>query len=100
MVASLSGAGGLIAAIAYLYCLRLATEMRSLGGLLPICASCKSIRDDRGYWNKLEAYLEAHSIAEFTHGMCGACQSELHARTRAGAPAPAGRLGNDPASAV
>jgi DNA-binding NarL/FixJ family response regulator len=48
--------------------------VRTLTGLLPICAACKKIRDDNGYWNQLEAYIEAHSDAEFTHGLCPECR--------------------------
>jgi len=44
-----------------------------LRGLLPICAWCKKIRDDKGYWNQLEEYMEQHSEAYFTHGMCAEC---------------------------
>ncbi|MEW6488039.1 MAG: hypothetical protein AB1578_08995, partial [Thermodesulfobacteriota bacterium] len=53
-------------------------RIRTLSGLLPICASCKRIRDDKGYWNQLEAYLQAHSEAEFTHGICPECQEALY----------------------
>jgi hypothetical protein len=60
----------------------LVSEIRSLSGLLPICAHCKRIRDDRGYWNQLEAYLATHAGAEFTHGICAECQRELLARTQ------------------
>ncbi len=48
-------------------------EMKILSGLLPICAACKKIRDDHGYWNKLESYIERHSEAAFTHGICEQC---------------------------
>ena len=47
-----------------------------LRGLLPICASCKKIRDDKGYWKLLEEYLEQHSEAYFTHGMCTECMAK------------------------
>jgi len=84
----------LLTAVAFAYCVRLVSEMRSLGGLLPICASCKMIRDDRGYWNQLEAYLEEHSEAEFTHGLCSECVARL--REEAGV----GRDASSPASAA
>jgi hypothetical protein len=42
-------------------------------GLLPICSSCKKIRDDKGYWNQFEAYVEEHSEADFTYGICPEC---------------------------
>jgi PAS domain S-box-containing protein len=49
-------------------------SIRTLKGLIPICASCKKIRDDRGYWNRLEEYLEAQTGAVFSHGLCPECQ--------------------------
>lgn len=48
-------------------------EVRKLSGLLPICLSCKKIRDDRGYWNKVEEYITRYSRAKFTHGYCPDC---------------------------
>jgi len=48
-------------------------NVKTLSGLLPICMYCKKIRDDQGYWQSVEAYLEAHGGAEFTHGMCPVC---------------------------
>jgi len=53
-------------------------RVKTLGGLLPICASCKKIRDDQGYWNQIEAYIEQHSEAEFTHGICPQCARKLY----------------------
>jgi hypothetical protein len=70
----------------FAYCARLVSETRSLRGLLPICASCKRIRDDGGYWNQLEAYVEEHSEAEFTHGFCTECLRDLEIRTLGGPP--------------
>lgn len=54
------------------------SQVKTLSGLLPICASCKKIRDDRGYWNHLELYIEAHSGAEFSHGLCPDCKKKLY----------------------
>ena len=54
------------------------SEVKLLSGLLPICASCKSIRDDKGYWTRLEAYLLEHSRAEFSHGICPECARKLY----------------------
>jgi len=54
-------------------------NVKSLRGLLPICASCKKIRDDHGYWNQLEAYLVEHAGAEFTHGICPDCKALVQA---------------------
>jgi DNA-binding response OmpR family regulator len=48
-------------------------NVRTLSGLLPICASCKKIRDDKGYWATVESYLAHHSGAQFTHGLCPEC---------------------------
>lgn len=47
--------------------------INTLSGILPICASCKKIRDDQGYWEEVELYVVKHSSAEFTHGMCPDC---------------------------
>ena len=48
-------------------------NIRTLKGLLPICASCKKIRDDKGYWSQIEVYVRDHSDAEFSHGLCPDC---------------------------
>jgi hypothetical protein len=56
---------------------RLLAELKTLGGMLPICSHCKKIRDDRGYWNQIEAYLNEHTEAEFTHGICPDCAKEI-----------------------
>lgn len=53
-------------------------NIRTLKGLLPICASCKKIRDDRGYWQKVESYISNHTGAEFTHGICPDCMHRLY----------------------
>jgi PAS domain S-box-containing protein len=53
-------------------------EVKTLGGLIPICANCKKIRDDKGYWNILEAYLTKHSDAQFSHGICPDCAAKLY----------------------
>jgi PAS domain S-box-containing protein len=53
-------------------------EIKTLSGLIPICSSCKKIRDDKGYWNILEAYLIKHSDAKFTHGICPECAAKLY----------------------
>lgn len=52
-------------------------QVKQLQGYLPICASCKKIRDDEGYWNKLEAYIASHSEAKFTHSICPKCSEKL-----------------------
>ena len=55
-------------------------------GLLPICATCKKIRDDAGYWNQLESYVTAHSAAKFTHGICPDCAEKVLADLRTHPP--------------
>ena len=52
-------------------------ELRTLSGLLPICAHCKKIRDDNGYWTQIEQYIRSHSRAEFTHGVCPDCSRDF-----------------------
>lgn len=56
------------------------TKIKILSGLLPICASCKKIRDDKGYWNQIEDYIRDHSEADFSHSLCPACKEELYSR--------------------
>ena len=58
-------------------------EVKTLSGFLPICASCKKIRDDKGYWNQIEAYISEHSEAEFSHGICPECCKKLYPDFRA-----------------
>jgi hypothetical protein len=53
-------------------------RVKTLSGLLPICASCKKIRDDTGYWNQIEVYIQTHSEAEFSHSICPACAKKLY----------------------
>lgn len=54
------------------------SEVKTLRGFLPICANCKKIRDDSGYWNRIEAYIEDHSDAQFSHGICPECAKKLY----------------------
>jgi DNA-binding NtrC family response regulator len=53
-------------------------RVKTLSGMLPICASCKKIRDDKGYWSQIESYISTHSDAEFTHGMCPDCEKKAY----------------------
>ncbi len=53
-------------------------HVKKLSGLLPICASCKKIRDDRGYWLQVEEYIHDHSEAQFSHGLCPECAKKLY----------------------
>jgi hypothetical protein len=53
-------------------------QVKGLKGLLPICSSCKRIRDDGGFWNQLEMYIREHSEAEFSHGLCPECVKKFY----------------------
>ncbi|MBI5749758.1 MAG: PAS domain S-box protein [Nitrospinae bacterium] len=53
-------------------------EIKTLKGLIPICASCKKIRNDKGYWERIESYIRKHSDAEFTHTICPECAKKLY----------------------
>lgn len=53
-------------------------NIKTLGGLIPICSSCKKIRDDKGYWNILDSYIQKHSTAQFSHSMCPECSDKLY----------------------
>jgi len=59
-------------------------NIKTLRGLLPICASCKKIRDDRGYWQKVESYIAEHTNAAFTHGLCPDCLDKLYPEKQLG----------------
>lgn len=52
-------------------------EVKTLSGLLPICAHCKKIRDDDGYWNQIESYMAKRTDVEFTHGICPDCAKKF-----------------------
>lgn len=52
-------------------------EVTTLRGLIPICAWCKKVRDDQGYWQQIEAYLSKHIQATFTHGICAECERKV-----------------------
>jgi len=54
------------------------TEVKKLSGLVPICAACKKIRDDQGYWQEVEAYISEHSEARFSHSVCPQCAKRLY----------------------
>ena len=53
-------------------------EIKTLRGIIPICAHCKKVRNDSGFWEQVEVYVRDHSEAEFTHGLCPDCQNELY----------------------
>jgi hypothetical protein len=52
-------------------------EVRTLKGLIPICAACKKIKDDKGYWHQVEEYISKHTDAKFTHGYCQQCMEKM-----------------------
>jgi hypothetical protein len=56
-------------------------KLKILHGLLPICAWCKRIRDDKGYWSQVEAYIHTHTGADFTHGICPECLAKMRPKT-------------------
>jgi hypothetical protein len=60
---------------------RAVREIRTLRGIVPICAACKQIRDDDGYWHRVEEYVRMNTEAEFTHGMCPGCVQEYYGLT-------------------
>ena len=53
-------------------------EVKTLRGIVPICANCKKIRDDKGYWNQVEQYVSDHTEAQFSHGICPDCAQKLY----------------------
>ncbi|MCP3900101.1 MAG: PAS domain-containing protein [Desulfobacteraceae bacterium] len=53
-------------------------EIKTLKGIIPMCAGCKKIRDDKGYWSQVEQYIQKHSEAQFSHGLCPECNDELY----------------------
>ncbi len=55
-------------------------EIKTLKGIIPICSSCKSIRDDEGYWKRVEEYIETRTDAEFSHGICENCAEKLYGK--------------------
>ena len=53
-------------------------QIKTLRGIVPICASCKKIRDDQGFWNQVEVYVHDHTEADFSHGICPECMKKLY----------------------
>lgn len=74
LIVLLASAATAAAGLAYLH--RHRKQIRTLRGLIPICAHCKKIRNDEGYYEQLEQYLTAHSEAQFSHGICEDCARE------------------------
>jgi hypothetical protein len=60
--------------------LQLYRRIKILGGLIPNCSSCKKIRDDKGYWDQLEGYIQSQSEAKFSHGVCPECAEKLYGK--------------------
>jgi hypothetical protein len=58
---------------------------KTLRGIIPICSSCKRIRDDKGYWHQVEVYISEHSEADFSHGICEECARKLYPEVYKGA---------------
>ena len=58
-------------------------SVKTLRGIIPICSYCRKIRNDEGYWNQVETYLESHSDARFSHGICPDCMAPLEAEIEA-----------------
>ncbi len=57
-------------------------EIKTLSGIIPICATCKKVRDDNGYWNQVEVYIRNHSDASFSHGICPDCMAMFEEQLR------------------
>lgn len=58
------------------------SEIKTLRGIIPICSSCKKIRNDKGYWENVDVYLRDHTEAEMSHGMCPDCMDKLYPEYR------------------
>ncbi len=74
-------------------------NVKQLRGLLPICACCKKIRDDKGYWNQIESYVKEHSSAEFSHSICPDCTQKYYGDYFESEPHSIETRANDPAKA-
>jgi len=56
------------------------SEIQTLRGIIPICAKCKKVKDDKGYWKQIEEYVSSHSGAKFSHGLCESCSKEMYGK--------------------
>ncbi len=72
------GVFGVIGMVVHYFIYRTVEEINTLKGILPICANCKNIRDDEGYWHMVESYIRSHADVSFTHGICPDCAKELY----------------------
>lgn len=68
----------IIGGVIIFYTCRLFRQMKVLEGILPVCASCKKIRDKKGSWHQIEAYIRDRSDADFSHGICPECAEKLY----------------------
>jgi hypothetical protein len=72
------------------------SKVKTLSGLLPICSGCNKIRDDHGYWSQVEGYIQEHTDAQFTHGLCPDCIRKYFPEMEAGNPPPASLINPPP----
>jgi len=72
------------------------SKVKTLSGLLPICSGCNKIRDDQGYWSQVEGYIQEHTNAQFTHGLCPDCIRKYFPEMEAGNPLPASSINPPP----
>ena len=72
------------------------SKVRTLSGLLPICSGCSKIRDDKGYWSQVEGYIQEHTDAQFTHGLCPDCVRKYFPEMEATNPPPTGSTNPPP----
>ena len=68
----------IILVLVYLSVVSYQEKIETLKGIVPICSYCKQIRDDKGYWNQVDAYIAQHTKAEFSHGICPSCLEKFH----------------------
>ena len=72
------------------------SKVKTLSGLLPICSGCNKIRDDHGYWSQVEGYIQEHTDAQFTHGLCPDCIRKYFPEMEAGNPPPTSSINPPP----
>ena len=72
------------------------SEIRSLRDMLPICAACKKIRDDQGFWENVETYISKHTDTKFTHGICPGCAVRLYGAEMANGSSPENEKSEQP----
>ena len=72
------------------------SKVKTLSGLLPICSGCNKIRDDHGYWSQVEGYIQEHTDAQFTHGLCPDCIRKYFTETEAENPPPTSSINKPP----